>query len=87
MINKLPVVGWLLSVAANASAAVPFWIIWVRLGVGARLFPMLPPQWLQFGLLDCVGLFVCLSVLTAFSPLRASASAEATVKPKAAREP
>ena len=42
MINKLPVIGWLLSICASISLSIPFWICWTAFGLGAKYFYWMP---------------------------------------------
>ena len=63
MINKLPIIGWALSLAANISLSVPFWIAWTCCGIGAKYFYWLPPVYQSIPFWNCVGLFVCISII------------------------
>lgn len=65
MVNAIPVCGWLISVVANASLAVPFWLCWTVCGIGATYFGFLPPVWQAIPFWNCVGLFICASVAKA----------------------
>jgi hypothetical protein len=63
MINKLPVIGWLLSLVANVSLSVPFWICWTACGIGAKYFYWLPELYQRIPFWDCVGLFIAISIV------------------------
>lgn len=63
MINSIPILGWLISLAINASMAVPFWVCWTACGLGNRYFMFLPSQFRSIPFWDCVGLFLIASVL------------------------
>lgn len=63
MINALPVVGWLLSAAANISLAVPFWFCWTWCGLGRAYFDFLPSRFHAIPFWHCVGLFIVASIL------------------------
>ena len=63
MINKLPIIGWMLSLVANISLSVPFWIAWTCCGIGAKYFYWLPPVYQVIPFWNCVGLFVCISII------------------------
>lgn len=71
--NSIPVLGWFLSFVANVSLAVPFWLCWTVCGIGATYFTCLPPVWQAIPFWNCVGLFLCASVVkTVFVPKLAS---------------
>ena len=81
MINKLPIIGWLLSLVANISLSVPFWIVWSYFGIGAKYFYWLPPVYQAISFWNCVGLFICISILKAvLVPTLASVSNSNTNK-------
>lgn len=63
MINKLLVIGWLLSAIASVSLAVPFWTCWTFLGLGQKYFFWLPTVYQSIPFWDCVGLFIVVSIL------------------------
>ncbi len=63
MINIIPIIGWLLSLALNASMAVPFWVIWTWSGLGARYFYWLPAVYLDIPFWHTVGLFIVIGIL------------------------
>ncbi len=72
--NSLPVIGWLLDLGFKTSMAVPFWIVWTKLGVGAKFFYFLPEIYLEAGFWETVGVFIVLGILKEFSPIRADSS-------------
>ena len=74
MINKLPVIGWLLSIIANISLSVPFYICWSACGIGERYFYFLPPVFQYISFWHCVGLFLVFSVLRPMLPTVVSIS-------------
>lgn len=83
MVNVVPIFGWFLSFIANVSLAVPFWICWTLCGVGSLYFTFLPPQWQSIPFWNCVGLFICVSIIkTVFVPKLASVSQSADHKTK-----
>lgn len=63
MINKLPIIGWALSLIANISLSVPFWIAWTVCGIGAKYFYWLPPVYKSIPFWDCVGIFICVAII------------------------
>ena len=63
MVNAIPIIGWLISMAVNASLAVPFWICWTSYGIGQKYFTFLPSQWQSIPFWDCLGLFISVSVI------------------------
>ena len=63
MINKLPFIGWFLSLAANVSLSIPFWLFWSAGGIGTKFFFFLPQVYLTPGFWDCVGFFICAGIL------------------------
>ena len=75
MINKLPILGWIISFLASASVAVPFWYLWTCYGLGEKYFYFLPAVFQNIGFYDSVGLFVIVSILRpALTPQFASVS-------------
>lgn len=65
MINKIPVIGWILSAAASVSLSVPFWYVWTLCGIGEKYFYWLPSVYQSVPFGDCVGLFISISILKA----------------------
>lgn len=63
MINKLPIIGWLLSFVASVSLSIPFWICWTHYGIGAKYFYWLPEVYQHIPFWNCVGLFIVLSII------------------------
>ena len=63
MINKLPFIGWIISVLLNISMVVPFWVCWTHYGLGVKYFYFLPPVFQVIGFWACVGLFTVISIL------------------------
>lgn len=63
MINKLPVIGWLLSIIASVSLSVPFWVVWTYFGIGAKYFYWLPAVYQRIPFWECVGLFIAISII------------------------
>ena len=80
MINKLPIIGWLISLVANISLSIPFWICWTACGVGQKYFYFLPDVYRSIPFWDCVGIFIVLSVLRGLFPSLASVSQSNTNK-------
>lgn len=74
MINKLPIIGWALSLIGSASMSVPFWLCWTFAGIGARYFYWLPPVYQDIGFWQCVGLFVVISILKGCFPVLVTVS-------------
>ena len=75
MIHKLPIIGWLFGIVAAISLAVPFWICWSVCGIGITFAPWLPVQYQSPGFWQCVGLFICVSIIkTVLVPHFASVS-------------
>ena len=74
MTNKLPFIGWLLSLVASISVSIPFWLIWTHWGFGAIYFYWLPPTYLSIPFWHCVGLFILMSILRGLVPSIASVS-------------
>ena len=63
MLNKIPVIGWALTLAASVSLSVPFWICWSACGLGETYFAFLPVQWRSIPFWHCVGLFLIVGIL------------------------
>lgn len=69
MINKIPIVGWILSFIGSASLAIPFWICWSICGIGGTYFEFLPEKWQSIPFWNCIGLFMSVSIIkTVFVP-------------------
>lgn len=83
MINKLPVIGWVLSLTANVSLAIPFWIVWNPCGIGAKFFYWLPTVYLHTGFWETVGFFIAAGIVkSVVTPNIASVSQENNNKDK-----
>jgi hypothetical protein len=83
MINKLPFIGWILSFVASVSMALPFWLCWTTFGIGDRYFYWLPEVYRVISFWNCVGLFICASIIKGtFIPSFASVSQSNTNKTK-----
>lgn len=63
MINKLPIIGWILSSVAAVSLSVPFWVCWTASGLGKRYFYWLPEVYQSIPFWHCVGLFIIIAIL------------------------
>jgi len=63
MINKLPIIGWLLSTVGAVSLAVPFWICWTVCNTGSRYFYFLPEVYRSIPFWNCVGLFIVIAII------------------------
>ena len=61
--NRIPILGWLLSFLLNVSLSIPFWLIWSVAGVGAVYFYWLPEVFHAPGFWAIVGLFICIEIL------------------------
>lgn len=61
--NRLPIVGWLLSFLFNLFLSIPFWFIWTVLGIGEKFFSFLPEAFQAPGFWSVVGLFICLEII------------------------
>ena len=61
--NIFPIVGWFISLAFNASKAVPFWLFWTWAGIGQKFFYFLPEVYQTPGFWQCVGFFICVEIL------------------------
>jgi hypothetical protein len=63
MINKLPIIGWILSAIGATSLAIPFWICWTYMGIGEKYFYFIPEVYLNIPFWNCVGLFIVIKIL------------------------
>jgi len=63
MINAIPVLGWILSFIFTASLSLPFWLIWTVYGIGQKYFYWIPETYQKIPFLECIGLFVVISIL------------------------
>lgn len=63
MINKLPFIGWIVSFLANVSMSIPFWLCWTVCGIGERYFYWMPEVYQAIPFWNCVGLFICTSII------------------------
>ncbi len=67
MINKIPVLGWILSFLASVSLSIPFYFIWNALAP-VYLY-QLPDVYLHIPFWHCVGLFIVIPIVkTTFTP-------------------
>lgn len=69
MINKIPFLGWFLSFIGHVSLSVPFWICWTICNTGKTYFYFLPEVYQSIPFWNCVGLFMCLTILSSFLKL------------------
>ena len=46
----------------------PFWLVWTDWGIGTKYFFFLPNIFQTIPLQECMGLFIALSILSAFIP-------------------
>lgn len=65
MINAIPLFGWFMSIAFSTSLSVPFWFFWSICGIGEKYFYWLPQIYHYISFLNCIGLFVVISILKA----------------------
>lgn len=65
MLNAIPVIGWMISAIASLSLAIPFWFFWSYFDVGETYFGFLPCEWQSIPFHDCVGIFICISIIKA----------------------
>ncbi|WP_036048689.1 hypothetical protein [Bradyrhizobium sp. Tv2a-2] len=63
MLNKIPLVGWLLAIFFAFCLAVPFWLLWTVFGIGETYAYWLPDVYRHPGFFDCVAIFVVVSIL------------------------
>ena len=77
MINSIPLLGWIISLLANVSLAVPFWICWSCCDIGIDFFSFLPLIWQTPGFWQCVGLFMVASIIMGLVPRLASVTTNA----------
>lgn len=62
---------FLAAIVSALVAMVPFWLIWTVCGIGATYAYWLPEVYLRPSLLDCIGLFVVLTIIrTILVPMR-----------------
>jgi len=82
MINKLPIIGWILSVTASVSLSIPFWFCWTHCGLGEKYFYFLPELYQRIPFWNCVGLFIVISIIkgTLIPTLVSSSSSSKTGK-------
>jgi len=66
--NRIPIVGWLISFGLNASLSVPFWICWTACGLGETYFSFLPRVWQRIPFWHCVGLFIVFEIVRSLAP-------------------
>ena len=74
MINKLPFIGWLLSLTANTSLSIPFWFFWTWMGLGRTYFYFIPSTYFHIPFWHCVGLFIILGIFKSMIPTIVSVS-------------
>jgi len=63
MINKIPIIGWLLSILTSISLSLPFWLCWTKFGIGEKYFYQLPELYQSIPFWDCVWLFIVIGIL------------------------
>lgn len=63
MLNKLPILGWFITMIGSASLAVPFWVCWTYMEMGTKYFSFLPPLYQSIPFWDCAMLFLVLDIL------------------------
>ena len=63
MINKIPLIGWLLSLAGNISLSIPFWVCWTVCEIGRTYFDFLPAKYQAIPFWNYVGLFMVVGIL------------------------
>ena len=69
MINKLPVLGWIISFILNTSLAVPFWFIWTYCEFGSFYFgEWIPQRFESIPVWNIVGLFIVLGIFRHILP-------------------
>jgi hypothetical protein len=61
-ISSIPVVGWILAPIFSACLAIPFFVLWNWFEI-RKFFYFLPDVYLNIGFLQCVGLFIIISIL------------------------
>ncbi len=61
--NMLPFGGWVVYFIYKVSLALPFWLIWSVMGIGAKFFPFLPPVYLAPGFWETVGVFIVIPIV------------------------
>jgi hypothetical protein len=63
MWNKLPIIGWIITIIAAIGLSVPFWLAWSVFGIGERFFSdYLPSQFVDPGFWEIFWLFICLGI-------------------------
>lgn len=50
----------------NVFLAIPFWLCWTKLGLGAKFFFFLPAVFQVISLVDCIGLVFTLMIISIF---------------------
>ena len=63
MMNKIPVIGWIIEIFLTASMSFPFWLIWSVWDVGEKYFYFLPTVYHYIPFWECVGLFIVIGIL------------------------
>jgi|GEM_PF-2462912 len=63
MLNKIPIIGWILSAIGAIGLSVPFWFFWTVMEIGKRYFYFVPATYQSIGFADCVGLFIVIAIL------------------------
>jgi hypothetical protein len=61
--NKIPIIGWIISLIFNISMAVPFWIVWTLCGIGRKFFNFIPENYQSVGFWETVGIFTVIGIL------------------------
>jgi hypothetical protein len=63
VINKIPIIGWILSTVGAVSLAIPFWICWSVCNVGKTYFYFIPEVFQDIPFWNCVGLFIVIAII------------------------
>lgn len=75
MLNRLPIIGWLVQLVVSISISLPFWWCWTVCGLGKLYFAFLPELYQAIPFWDCVGLSIVIAILkSVFVPKLASVS-------------
>lgn len=61
MINRLPLIGWMLSFIGATSLSIPFYFIWN--GLAPIYFSWLPEVYHNIPFWHCVGLFIIIPII------------------------
>ena len=61
MINKLPIIGWMLSIIGSISLSIPFYFMWNWLS--PKYFYFIPDIYQDIPFWHCVGLFIVVPIV------------------------